>query len=673
MDGKGYRVHWITPLVILVLLSWNAWVSWTQLGKLIYLGMLAFPFLIILLMSIFQKPLPIDFLVEKAKLSKYFNCMFIPGWRLLQDDHLEQAKEGPTGFLVSLNALLVLIFIMTGMAFFSATETLIKVGLVPSDWFVWSNRQYWLSLFIANGFVYVLLSLLVNLLTAHTFLLGYQLDSVKYLRGLTRYFGLASSDNDQGADSIEMVQRKQFWSEFSKHLDNIYGHKVWSGKKIYTLLEGIRKKREMLGTSQWFLLEFAADVLDHHVAKDNLCIRMSYDNPEEYSQFLTRTMSYCSKSIIWIVDRQDFIKILFPIMVREVLFSLAQKYVLNVLKESSKNDKSLVESLSEITDAYKNEKYTKAAAIRGFCQICHKNDQSCKQNTIECSINIKKDKEEVWLPILNDFRTWAINILKSLDETTTLNLCTDETVWELCNKRHTDSLGFPHIRSYYEHRVPKSRIIELPPLSHDGNYITPNIGDDSFVRIVDRLFLVVEQLKETKETEETKEKTTHTNSKVQDKLKQLIDHFVPTEITGDKVRKQIFLQAWRLFGHLSNNESMQRVVGFAEVMSLNSGVVKQELANLDKQPATFDIGIYDHCVMVNSRKPGNIVTDEPGDIAIDEPRNVVWTVVEGLEIQKALSVFDPTKDRSDQDAKKVFPLSSFIKGLEKELEQESIL
>jgi len=648
MNDTKIRIHWIIPLVILVLLLWNGWVCWAQWGKLVFIGAVALPFVIVFFMSIFKVSLPADFLVEEAKWAKLPNTMFIPGWRLFQADFLERSKKGPTGSSVSLNALLVLFLIMTGMAFFSTTETLIKVGYVPYDWYTWANKHLWLWLFLVNGGVYVFLTILVNLLTAHTFSLGYQIDSAKNLMNLTRFFGIDIPHEDYEPGSNEDVERSRFWMVFSQYLENIYGHKVWSGRGISTLIDTIRAKKDTLGTSQWFLLEFAADVLDHHIAEEKLCIRMSYDEPEEYSHFLARTMRYCTRNIIWIVDRKDFVDLIFPVVVREVLLSLAQNHLRDTTDD---NDKTLCVSLSEMVKKHHmNQTYRFAADIPGFCTICRDSAKPCRTGAkgATCGISIHADKEEAWLPILKDFEKWAVEKLGALSRDAVVSLCDDDSIWNFCTNRRTDCLGFPHMRSYYEHDVPKSRIIELPshPEGALGGYTPPNINKDSFTRIADRLLCII---KGNRDKDRSAILDLISNKDLKEKVGILADEFVPNSIADPDARCRIFLSSWKLFGHLSNSETQQRIVGFAEVERLQSGSVSTYLKGLDKEAPTFDIGVYDNCVMVNSRDSGP-----------DQTRPVVWTMVDGTSIQKTMSTFDPRSTLTSEDKEKVFLLSRFI-------------
>jgi hypothetical protein len=568
-----------------------------------------------------------------------FSFFFIPGARILTNDY-EEAKKGPSGYLVSLNALLVLFLAITGTAFFSAPDLAINFGLIPKNWFLWSNKDHWLEVFIYGFVAFSGGTILVNFFTIFSFSLGYKIDESKSLIRLSRYFGINLDRDSKETNSIDNLEFNYFWRLFSGYLDNIYGHKVWGGKGISTIIDTIRKQKDKLGTSQWFILEFAADVLEHHIPEDKLSIRMSYDNPEEYSKFLARTMQYCTKNIIWIVDKNDFTDFIFPIVVREVLFSIVQQ---QLSTSSDGNEKALCLSLSEIS----GKSYESAAQIKGFCSICKNSTKPCRNGVEEnpCTIAITSDKESVWLSILEDFQSWAVKKIEMLNDNILLSICSDDQIWNLCSTRSTDALGFPHMRSYYEHNVPKSRIIELPghPGGPEALYTKSNIKEDTFERIIDRIYSINHKPLIDKFIKKS----------LKEKVDLLSDIYVPGKIT-QCAKNQIYIEAWKLFGHLSNNGTHQKIVGFAEIEEINSNAIKKYLKDLVGDRITYDIGLYDNSVMVNSWQSDK-----------DLSRSVVWTMLlDGHEIKNTLSVFNPQRELSLEEQKKVFLLSDFISSLD---------
>jgi len=625
----------IPGIIILIVLGLHTWATWGQWGQLMFI----FPMIVIdicVIYNLMMSPVPEKLFFDVILASKNMTTFLVPGIRLLTEDY-EKAKKGPTGYFVPPNALLVLLLILTGTAFFSTTQLFVKIGFIPAEWYLFENKDLWVYIFIVSFCFYIILTSIVNWITSHIFSLGYKIDSSIHLMSMANYLGITDAHNG----SMKTVDFNGFWTRFSYYLENIYGHKVWGGQGISAIIDAIRDKRKDLGTSQWFILEFAADLLERHVSEENLCIKMSYDNPEEYSHFLARTMQYCSKNIIWIVDQDDFTQVIFPVVVREVLLSIVQQCSSDFLDSK---DMVLCKSLSEMA----NKDYNFASEIKGFCSICIHTDKSCKLGSVDepCSREIKEDEERIWIEILKDFEEWAIKKVKLLDKESLLRLCIDEKIWDLCKKRCTDALGFPHIRAFYKHNVPKSRIIELPthPDGNDGEYIVPNIKEDTCERILDRIrFINRDTIND------------YIHKPINEKISILADEYVKGEINSE-FKSLIYIEAWRIFNHLSNNETQQEIVGFAEVRDINSKIIKKYLESLSGNGDSFDIGLYDNNVMVNSWQ----------NEKSNESRFVTWTILlDGHEIKKALAVFDPEHECKPEDKNKVFLLSDFISSLEK--------
>lgn len=567
--------------------------------------------------------------------SKTLKFCFIPGGELFSED-MKNALERPNAADVSKCAMILLLAIVFGSGLLSFTAILPMQWPVFADWYTKDNKILWVGVYALAALWFLIFTAVINTLVWIAIRQGYHIRITDQLESLTTFFGLSSSHGKTAYGS-------DFWCQLSGQLDHVYGHKTWSGSKMYDLLQMIQDRKKEMGTSQWFLLQFASDALDHHVLDDPVGITFTYKDEDEYSKFLAATMRYCSQSMIWIVDKTDFHKKIFPVMVREVTLSIAA--------ELTDIGDLIRDALEKLRDHYVKNK----PILPHSDHFCKRYCTSYADHKIMCKNVSEPDKNcmyTTWDAVLEGYLVhWANDVLKK----GVAEICNidHENITKRCKKRESDRFPYPHLRKFYEHPVPKARIIEISDIQGwqtFGSSVRSRLVLEQFVAHLDidcsgysdidlidalaahyiqnslKLMCLIKNASDSDELQENKK----------------------------KARRHIFLNAWKLFEHFSNSNTNHRVVGFAIVegmitseSSIKKVLIKEKDKNKDNttDKLHLDLGIYDQHVMVNSM---------PGE---GRKRKVLWSI-----LPKSVSVFaglDPSPS-SEEKHDEVLALKDFM-------------
>ena len=558
-----------------------------------------------------------------------FNVLmfFFPGYRLISKD-LAVSTKGVNWRNAVVFLFILLFFIVSGFAMFSIPNILIKLKILDVDWALLARKEGdgtflsdWLTAWLSGLIFYLFYCTFLNLLVHMAFAVSHYTQSMIGFRNIMTYFGI----NNQ---SLEGSIENEYWKKFSTYSEHIYGHKMWGGKNTKVLLENIIEKKEKLGTSQWFMLEFSAEALDSHINNMSGCvITHDYEHTKHFSNFITSTMSYSTKSIIWIVDQSDFRNTIFPMMVRETIFSLAESTTQNGYSNADiTRAKEVIDKINKLKTAINN--YEFAYEVSGKF---HSNGCKIKCNdTTKCSHSLNTD--EAWKEILLFYQN-EISIEKIIAYADT-NI---KTLHDLFDKRGSDSFYLPHVRAYYKHPVPKTRIIDVPPLEHPEDSYTLNaLNSASFHGILKRLCL----LSEFKEADLSSfASDDQGNTEI---IKMLAKKYVKTP--DDETNITIFNQAFILFQHVCNGNTNHKTVGFSEV----GQYAKTEMLALGTN--STDLGLYDDEVLVNSSV---IKVDDK------EKRRAIWAI--NHQMVRKLRNFSPLSDATPNTL--VYPLDEFVKEL----------
>ena len=636
---KTKHLIWLTLGIILFLLCFTFWNTPSDRPGVRY-PIVAFGIFLTLFaiktaqgkkkINIEQEPI-----TDESLAAQTIKFCFVPGGELFSDD-MKNALERPNAADVSKCALMLLLAIVFGSSFLSFTTILPGKWPVFNDWYSTTNQMLWLGVYSMCALFFVIFSGIINALVWVSIRQGYHINITEQLESITNYFAVPHSKKEDG-------NRAEFWCQLSGKLDHIYGHKTWGGRKMYNLLNKIQDRKGDMGTSQWFLLQFAADSLDHHVLDNKVGITFTYDNDSEYSKFLEKSMGYCTKSMIWVVDRKDFHEKLFPVIVREVLLSLASHLTsstdpilmsLNQLEERSSEGGRISPHSNDFCKKY-CERYIEENAS---CRHISESEKGCRYKT--------------WDDVLESYaKCWGNEVIQQK----TGEICSTSfnEIKALCERRKSYRFPYPHLQKFYDHPVPKSRIIEISDfegwLGYDATHRCKLVLED-FLRslnieytegndieniaalaeyyILEKLGMDRLQIDSTADTDEIKKKK-------------------------KSARRYISYLAWKLFKLLSNSNTKQKVVGFASVEKMISeerSVKDSLIAHEETNKPYLDLGIYDQRVMVNS-----VPTPNNG-------RVVQWSILP--DTARIFSEIDPLKKGP---YKKVLQLTDFVNFVEEKI------
>jgi hypothetical protein len=635
---KTKHLIWLTLVIILFLLGFTFWHTPSDRPGVRY-PIVAFGIFLTLFATktsqgkkktnIEQEPI-----TDESLAAQTIKFCFVPGGELFSDD-MKNALERPNAADVSKCALILLLAIVFGSSFLSFTTILTGTWPVFNDWYTTANQMLWLSVYSMSALLFVIFSGMINALVWVSIRQGYHINITEQLESITNYFAVPHSKEED-------ENRAEFWCQLSGKLDHIYGHKTWGGRKMYNLLNKIQDRKEEMGTSQWFLLQFAADALDHHVLDNKVGITFTYDNDREYSKFLEESMGYCTKSMIWVVDRKDFHQKLFPVIVREVLLSLASHL-------TSQND-PILKSLNQLKDRASEEGGKISPHSIDFCKKCCEIYIDENASCGHISGGEKGCKYKTWDDVLEGYtKCWGNDVIQQKFG----EICSTsfDEIKTLYGERKSDRFPYPHLQKFYEHPVPKSRIIEI---SEFGGWL----GCDAYqrCRLVLKDFLVSLKIKYT-EGNDIKNIDALTEYYIIDKLGMdslQIDSTADTDEIKEKkknARRYIFYLAWNLFKLLSNSNTKQKVVGFAcvdKMISKERSVKDSLLAHEETHKPHFDLGIYDQRVMVNS--------------VPNRGRVVQWSILP--DTARIFTDIDPLKEGP---RKKVLQLTDFVDFIEEKI------
>jgi len=583
---------------------------------------------------------------------------WVPGYRLLAKD-MEIAQRSPAGDEATKLGYVILLLAVSSGGLLSGNALLSRLGFLQPDWAAWWPKGasfiviyhkflLWIIVLVPGCLVYIAFTSLLNWIVHLAFVASRQADFADSLQDLLCYFGVS----EQAAARTNMPHSNRYWLTFSRHMKNIYGHKIWASTRMTEMCRKLQNSREKLGAAQWFLLEFAADIMDTHVGDNSERITHTYETAQEYSSFLGQTISYTSKNIVWITDHRDLNKYLLPYAIDETCLSYVQKYGSTLTNGDDKERSCL---LDRLYGYYINStQTTKRASILGeaFCQVCKHNLKCLTPNGRVCILPLDLSG---WQSVVKDISTWARRVtLASIESAAQNGICQEIDVgeiWERCKERKTDIILFPHMKAYHDLGVPKSRIFDLPAIG--GMTQNYELGNKGAEFVADRLIAVLEG------------KNTMDNVRSN---KKRLERIASATMQSQKPESIVLIcAAMRLF----SEQCRADVVGFGEI---SPRITNEDncLLTVDSKGGRakyYDIGLYDEVVYVNS-----------SPVSKDKHREVRWGLLPDADgLRTVLLDYKPCrnigagKQQPCVANKRVYPLREFAEKLNDWAKDEGIV
>jgi hypothetical protein len=479
--------------------------------------------------------------------------------------------------------------------------------------------------------VYVLYSVLINILVLWAYLFSYKLDIKESLYDIKNYFNI--SDNT----SHEMGSSDNFWPIFTNNVNNIFGHQLYSGNNTLNLLRKLEEDTR-LGTTRWFLVKFAAEVLERNISPNRI-IEYTYPQAKDYSIFLDQTLHYSTKSVQWIVDPNDLNEI-FGVFVNEATIILYELYFgLQIgIDDISLNNNTF----------HFHREIPKRSGFQDF------------------ELNIDIPDEDLLNPWLAVYLIFQHNLYSSTYKEFDFKRRLTK-MRENVQKRGTIIKIYPHINRFYNVHVPKNRIFILKSMEDSAlNLKDPDIknmlhyGDMNFFKLLAETIL--QEKVESDNIDEIShliiKKYYEINLKCY-KTRVKNRQISPVEFSNldskKVISKQIFLIALKLLEQFCGSPNNQIVInnsGFINYSDIENKLQEilnksdngfSEILKCEETGAIYlDIGIYDKSVFVHSCRKYNNVGNNTGN-TINDSRIVKWGILEDLheDLPAFFQAFDP--------------------------------
>jgi len=180
----------------------------------------------------------------------------------------------------------------------------------------------------------------------------------------------------------------------------IMGHKLWAGKKTYSLLSHLMDPNTGVGRARWLLPNFLQFDIErkfephsnpvlYEVAAQNWSLK-------NYSDFLAANMTHAEHSICWVVDPSDFLIEILPLHIVEVILSIGsvldstlQERIRDLQQDANSNNPTRLRA--ELGEEYAPHCYFRAVnncsvistvCSEGVCPKSFKFDESARDNQL---------------------------------------------------------------------------------------------------------------------------------------------------------------------------------------------------------------------------------------------------------------------------------------------------
>ena len=435
--------------------------------------------------------------------------------------------------------------------------------------------------------------------------------------------------------------RRSIW-QWEKRL---LGHKVWSGRNTYALLQYLMNDAAgQTGRAKWFLVNFLQEELEHIIEPrgNPVLYDITVDGwtIARYSRFLAENMAHAEDSIEWVVDPRDLFREILPELIAEVLISIGVKIDNTLADAVSRLSTDGPHSLRSLLGAWAIHCPKYSSGMCGNGGKCNEVNRSCSGFAFSSATrlgeldHVRSAAFKASVQLLAE----AANVgnLKTVRQKKKAMLCVGEKkisfadIRSLYDERETKKLAprLPHIREFRSASCRKRRFVYL------GTRTTGENTDDLIAKAIQGAFAGVKDVhyceslgpdtKSTNDHDGLLRRWLYAEQDNPDGPLKLRDGPL-AEQWGDleeDVRSLIIEWGLRLFEHTSGGPQVVK------------GAFSTDTPPQAKYPGYSDIGIYDSSLVISSA---------PG--ADDSRRAVTWQVYDGPAPIK--SYYFPTDDQED--------------------------
>ena len=438
-------------------------------------------------------------------------------------------------------------------------------------------------------------------------------------------------------------------TQLDRCFEEILGHKLWSGTKTYKFLEFLLQQSMRLGRSKWLLVNFLRDGIENSIHKDEVTIKKDGDEetrlvPEykikgsswdvyDYSLYLKQNLTHAENSVHWLVDPKDFLYELIPSYLTEAIVSIGMclhdtswNRVKPLLQENSESSYSIHELLKKIGLDHDLCPWNTG----GICNRTASSSTKCLGANCKAD-GLKWDKEaEAKKTMLNCFFAIFFGLgLRDLKETAE---ATKKTL-KIGNK----TINSDKILKQYENRADIIEDYCLPhifefknlAIKHKCRNIFLGLSGDALKNIV--------------------KKNQHFGSPAQycqmiyPRIKLTGEEVCSIEEDGCFVNGQadeaVNTKYTMLWDAVGNMEVFDILLGWSYSLFVYSSGGKNHVngVSVNEPPLrkTFDLGVYDSCLVIDSKPPDQKNT---------RTRKIGWTLYnfDSSEISKIMTTFFPS-------------------------------
>ncbi len=434
--------------------------------------------------------------------------------------------------------------------------------------------------------------------------------------------------------------RRSIW-QWEKRL---LGHKVWSGRNTYALLQYLMDNAAgITGRAKWFLVNFLQEELEHIIEPGGSPVL--YDitvdgwTVARYSRFLAENMAHAEDSIEWVVDPRDLFRRLLPEHIAEVLISIGVKIDDTLADAISRLSAHGPHNLRSLLGAWSIHcpKYNSGRCKNGG--ECNDDNRSCSGFTFRSTTHLSE----------LDYVRYAafkgsVQLLVESAAASTLSvdlpkqtLCVGDKkisfsdIKALYDERETDQLAprLPHIREFRSASCRKRRFVYL------GKIISGKSKEDLILKAIQDAFSnggvlhycqsLGPDVKDVGDHDGLLKSWLYANQDSPGKPLQLQCGPLAAQWDelGEDVRSLIIKWGLQLFEHTSGGPQIVK------------GAFSEDTPPRGKYPGYSDIGIYDS---------GLVISSAPG--AADSRRAVTWQVYDGPAPIKPY--YFPTDDQQER-------------------------